>query len=85
MEPLGKVPKMFHRSLWNSVLQAKEELFVLQVGCPEFTLLVVLLCAGAAQQQMQALHAYAGSISRVFLGKQVSWTSPCAMHNSWCS
>lgn len=44
-------------------------MYVLQVGCAEFMLLVVLLCAGAAQQQIQAVHAYAGSISRVFLGK----------------
>jgi hypothetical protein len=54
-------------------------MFVRQVGCLEFTLLVVLLCAGAAQQQMQAVHAYAGSISRVFLGMQVASTYACAM------
>jgi hypothetical protein len=44
---------------------------VLQVGCAEFTLLVLLLCAGAAHQHLQVVHAYAGSITRVFLGKAV--------------
>jgi hypothetical protein len=39
-----------------------------QLGCPEFTLLVVLLCAGLAQQQLRAVHVYAHSISRVFTG-----------------
>ncbi|WIA28574.1 hypothetical protein OEZ86_011114 [Tetradesmus obliquus] len=38
------------------------------VGCPEFTLLVVLMCAAEAGQQMQAVHAYCSSICRVFTG-----------------
>lgn len=42
-----------------------------QVGCAEFTLLVVLLCAGAANQHLQAVHAYANCINRVFLGKEL--------------
>lgn len=42
---------------------------MLQVGCAEFTLLMLLLCAGAAHQHLQVVHAYAGSITRVFLGK----------------
>jgi hypothetical protein len=44
---------------------------VLQVGCAEFTLLVLLLCSGAAHQHLQVVHAYAGSITRLFLGKAV--------------
>lgn len=39
-----------------------------QVGCPEFTLLLMLMTAGVAQQQLQAVHGFAGSISRVFTG-----------------
>uniref|UniRef100_A0A383WNS5 EF-hand domain-containing protein n=1 Tax=Tetradesmus obliquus TaxID=3088 RepID=A0A383WNS5_TETOB len=41
------------------------------VGCPEFTLLVVLMCAAVAGQQMQAVHAYCSSICRVFTGAHV--------------
>ncbi|KAF6264489.1 hypothetical protein COO60DRAFT_127462 [Scenedesmus sp. NREL 46B-D3] len=42
------------------------------VGCPEFTLLVVLMCAAVAGQQMQAVHAYHSSICRVFTGAVAS-------------
>jgi len=43
---------------------------VLQIGCGEFTLLVVLLCAGVAKQQLPALHAYTNSISVAFTGNR---------------
>jgi hypothetical protein len=41
---------------------------LLQVGCQEFTLMIVLMCAAVAGQQMQAVHAYHSSICRVFAG-----------------
>jgi len=44
----------------------------MQIGCPEFTLAVVLLCAALSQQQLQVLHAYQQHIHKVFTGKIIS-------------
>jgi hypothetical protein len=49
---------------------------LLQVGCQEFTLMIVLMCAAVAGQQLQAVHAYHSSICRVFTGTckgQLQW------------
>lgn len=63
------------------VAEGRHHTTVLQVGCAEFTLLVVLLCAGASQQQLQAVHAYGSSITRVFLGKMRA--CECVKHMWW--
>lgn len=47
----------------------------LQVGCPEFTLLVVLMCAALSGQQVPALHACQSTICRVFAGRRTCFST----------